>query len=1262
MKRGLIVILLTLAICVSFAVNQNISVSNKATEMKITKSDQNGLSINYQIGEIELKDVNTTNGVYTGMSISGYSATEVIGNPALPVNRKLIAVPINAVVTASVTNIQKQEYNLSNFNSTNRVYPVQLSIAKNVDPATVALTVNENTYRVNAYDNAPVVQVTEIGFMRGMRVFEVLYKPVSYNPVSNKIEVYKKGTVNIEFSNGDWSATTNLMAKTRSPFFESVYGTVINHEIFNERVNFTQYPVKYLIISDPMFQTQLQPFIDWKTQQGFTVILGLKGSPEVGSTKESIKAYIQSLYNAGTPEDPAPTYLLIVGDVAQIPAWTGTTDSGHITDLNYVKITGNDYLPEMFFARFSANNVNELQPQIDKTLMYEKYTMPDPSYLGSAVMIAGVDGNYGQSHANGQINTVNSLYMNPAHGITPNTYLYPGSGNSDAAIISNVSQGTGWVNYTAHGSETSWSDPSFTINNINSLQNNGKYPFVIGNCCLTSSFQVQTCFGEAWLRVANKGAIGYIGGTNSSYWNEDYWWALGNGTIPASGAAQAYTPTIGAYDGIFHDHAEPFSEWYTTAAALNYCGNLAVQQTNSTLKSYYWEIYSLMGDPSLSPYLGVPTVNEANYLPTLFIGMTSMQITAEPYSYVGLTMNGVIYGSGIVDATGNLTLTIDPITTPGDAILVITCQNKQPIIANIQVIPNEGAYVVVNSNTPTDNNNNIPEFGETMSLNLNLNNVGVVAANNLLITLRSSDPYITILDSTETAVVINASGTLDLVNAFSFSISNNVPDQHSAGFEVIITDGESHLWTSNINITIAAPALAIGTITINETAGNNNSMLDPGETAELVLKAQNNGHAASLLSDFLLVSAFAGLTIENSLVQVNPIAPEGFQNLTFNISVDADVPAGSVAQLAYLWNGIQSTISLTIGLIYEDFESGDFTEYPWTMQGGNWTIATTGAQQGQNCAKSAAIANSTSTSISVTMDIVSAGTISFYKKVSSESNYDYLKFYINNVEKGAWSGTVNWTQETFPVEVGNNVFKWTYSKDGSQTGGSDCAWIDYVVFPAAGGNTTPMPISYINADSLIFSTINVGTTETKSITLYNLGNAEMNGTITTPAPFFINGNQSSFNYTIPANSNINVEIVFAPTDTTQYFYSGNLVITTNDTNHPQYSLVVEGSTPVGANDPVEPRETKLIGNYPNPFNPTTTIRFSLNENSNVSLDIFNIKGQHVKSLVKENLNSGMHNKTWDGKDQKNKNVSSGIYFYKLQTGKYNSIKKMILVK
>ncbi len=90
--------------------------------------------------------------------------------------------------------------------------------------------------------------------------------------------------------------------------------------------------------------------------------------------------------------------------------------------------------------------------------------------------------------------------------------------------------------------------------------------------------------------------------------------------------------------------------------------------------------------------------------------------------------------------------------------------------------------------------------------------------------------------------------------------------------------------------------------------------------------------------------------------------------------------------------------------------------------------------------------------------------------------------------------------------------------------------------------------------------------------------------------------------------------------------------------------------------------TSLKGNYPNPFNPETTISYDVKKAGKLSLDIYNIKGQKVKTLINGNKGVGNHSVVWNGRNDKNENVASGVYFYKLTSGDYSEAKKMILMK
>ncbi|MBN2592068.1 MAG: hypothetical protein JXA81_01070 [Sedimentisphaerales bacterium] len=136
------------------------------------------------------------------------------------------------------------------------------------------------------------------------------------------------------------------------------------------------------------------------------------------------------------------------------------------------------------------------------------------------------------------------------------------------------------------------------------------------------------------------------------------------------------------------------------------------------------------------------------------------------------------------------------------------------------------------------------------------------------------------------------------------------------------------------------------------------------------------------------------------------------------------------------------------GEVQEDFETGDFDKFEWIPSGdSDWIVTTDEHKSGTYSAKAGPIGNNGRTTLKLTLDCVS-GDISFYYKVSSEEDYDYLRFYIDGSLQDEWSGNEDWTKVSFQVKAGRRTFEWTYSKDGSSSSGSDTAWIDDIVFPA----------------------------------------------------------------------------------------------------------------------------------------------------------------------------------------------------------------------
>ena len=99
------------------------------------------------------------------------------------------------------------------------------------------------------------------------------------------------------------------------------------------------------------------------------------------------------------------------------------------------------------------------------------------------------------------------------------------------------------------------------------------------------------------------------------------------------------------------------------------------------------------------------------------------------------------------------------------------------------------------------------------------------------------------------------------------------------------------------------------------------------------------------------------------------------------------------------------------------------------------------------------------------------------------------------------------------------------------------------------------------------------------------------------------------------------------------------------------------------------RTTSLLGNFPNPFNPSTTILFSLSSGEGrgegiaiVNIVIYNIRRQRVRTLANQVVEPGLHSVEWDGRNDKDEKLGSGIYLYRLEAGDFREIRRMILLK
>jgi hypothetical protein len=885
----------------AFSQFSQIELSSSRSATEVLENNLQRTTIYYSFGHLNAFEIKTEqHGNFTELILPGGYPVGEFGTPKLPAAKHLIQVPFGAEVDVRVVKYTTEEYRLDDYGLTYPMMPHQPSLRKDQDVNEMPFHFSAESYSKNRFVEPELATIEVLGVMRGIRIAHLTVAPVSYNPQSNTLRVFNNIEVEITYTGADQQLTDYIRASTFSPYFESIYTRVLNpfdtRNAFNQHPDLTKYPMGMIVVAPRAFESTLQPFLEWKTKQGYVLHVGY--TDVVGTTPAAIRSYIQGIYNAATPENPAPTFVIVVGDhPSTMPASAIGAQSNVVTDLLYASMDG-DMFPEMYHGRLSARNVQELQNQIDKILYYQKYEFTDPSYLNDVTLIAGEDGTWNPRIGQPTIHYGTQNYFNTANGFsTVNAYL-----NSYTGCYANERISVSLINFTAHCSPTSWSSPTLSVANVHAMTNTGKYPLAVGNCCQSSLFSNPESIGEAWVRAQNKGAVAYIGSAPNTYWFEDFYWAVG--AFPIVGTNNGYVPTtqettIGAYDA-------PFVSDYHAAGSKKFVGNLAVTVAHqsswpthvSSGPAYYWQAYHTFGDPSTYIYLKEGVQNTVSHLPIVPIGMSTYTVAALPGSYVAISKGGVLHGAALVDNTGEVQVPILPVLNGGNVTIVITRPKTIPYIIELPAAALEGPYVVLDNFVI----NGQPSYNQTISLDVTLKNVGADPSAAVTAVLIGEDPYITVLNAS-TPVQFQAmesgseNNTSTVANAFQMQISNDVPNAYQAAFQISVTDG-TQTWLSNLRLNAFAPVFEIITpFVLDDSQGNENGRLDPGESAVITFTVKNKG-GADAVNPIIEIAGNSPYLIIDSEVQQLEVIPAGEQILvSFPVHAHSSAIEGTFVEL-----------------------------------------------------------------------------------------------------------------------------------------------------------------------------------------------------------------------------------------------------------------------------------------------------------------------------------------------------------------------------
>ncbi|MBQ4230451.1 MAG: hypothetical protein II671_02775, partial [Salinivirgaceae bacterium] len=550
-----------------------------------------------------------------------------------------------------------------------------------------------------------------------------------------------------------------------------------------------------------------------------------------GSTAAAIKSWVAAQYASATDDSPAPSFLLLAADTDKIPTAKKGESTGYGTDLYYACMDGDDdIIPDLYYGRFSARTAAQMKAIADKTVTYEKYQFDDPSYLAKATLIAGYDGSYRSAVGIPTLNYISKFRVNAANGFGQVNKFTTKYTNCYADTTVSV----GLMTYTAHGETTSWVDPELTQSRVREFANDGKFPFVVANCCLSGQITKDECLGETWLRKANSGAVAYIGSSPKTYWHEDFYWAVGAHQYQSGVSPDTSATTLGAFDA-------PFMSKFVCGDAMLFAGNLAVTEAHdnnykkNVSSQYYWEGYNYLGDPSLLVYFGEGRDNRVSHDIYIPLGANSLKVEAESGSYIAVTQGDTLLGAALVpDGENEVTLSLKKLSH-SQITIVVTKSRCKPYIGTITAITPDEPYITLDNVLP----DGPMTAGSTRNLSLVLNNIGTQTLNNPTLTIGSSSQYVTKLIKND--VSVGSLGYLQsdtLPGICTIELSSSAPDQAEVVVDVTI-EGNGHVFRRQHKFRVAAPKLKLNP----EVVVNGEKKFMPGDSAEIVVTLTNGGHA-----------------------------------------------------------------------------------------------------------------------------------------------------------------------------------------------------------------------------------------------------------------------------------------------------------------------------------------------------------------------------------------------------------------------------------
>ena len=1060
-------------------------------DFTILESDSHHLSLHFELSDFSIDTVRHEGELMHTITAKSIVLPNDYGLPELPTFNRFIAIPQGARAIVEVRTTRDEI--LPDIN----IVPSVGSQCEN--EAERPFFKDPEVYACNRFYPSEAFHVAEPQQLRGVDVIHLGVNPFQINPVTKELAVHRQIDIDIRFEGGNGHFGDDRL---RSRYWDPILrNNILNHDClapidYDARMQqWTQNRLtgcEYLIITpdDDAFYNAGKELANYRTKQGIlskAMRVTEIENPFGQTSQTTIKQWIRDAY---ANWDIPPAAVCIVGESGNdlhqnVPGFTTPhPKDDFITSDNPYADVNDDYLPDICFSRILAQNESELPVFFGKIYEYE-YTNPvtDLYYYGHPLTAAGwqdsrwfqitiatISG-YLTQHGKTpeRVNEIYSGTQGPNWSTAPGTasvvdYFGPDgvgyipatpaelggwTGGTADQVIHAINRGAYLVQHRDHGWNTKWYQPEIYTSDFTSINNVGKLTYLISVNCRTGMYDISTTsFIEALSRMTrnglNAGIAGAVGPTGQTYSfaNDIFLW----------GVWDLFDPTFLPEYGPFAAHSDSWMPAFACVSGKYFLDTHVFPSTDQNMCTTTCNTFHTFGDAFIRLFTDVPQPINATHDGSIQC-FSPFHITAPEGAQIALASYMGRQWHIVATATGTgaeQSITVLENVPNGPIHLTITGQNLLRLEEDIPLVPFERPFVIVDS-IAMNGADLVLHYNQSVTTDIDVTNVGMQSCDGGRVTMSSDSEQLTISVDEASFDALAANESQLIPGAFQLELSDNIYDRTNIPFTLTTQFGDES-YTQEYNIEVVAPNIHIELIDVNDTQGDNDGRLDPGEYARLTFRVTNNGH-------YLADSPRISLTNNESYIRV--ITPETtLSDIEANdltlvaFEVYAEYTAGEVPYVHLLLhsavNGLrwEQDILCPIGYVLENFESSTFDSDFWTNDPIHpWNIVASDPYEGMYCAKSGPIDHNETSQLTLTFTSTESGEIHFFRRVSSEDNYDFLYFYIDGEEMEHWSGELWWTEHAYATTAGRHIYKWAYTKDHSVNSGSDRAWIDYITLP-----------------------------------------------------------------------------------------------------------------------------------------------------------------------------------------------------------------------